>query len=189
MTRADQPPVVTPTSEALAADSRERAVRALLRHAPLRRLWSARLAGGTGDALALLVLILLVLQAAVVVPAGGGEPVLGGGYRGAALAVTAVLAVRMLATLLFGAVLLGPLSSLTADSSGALDRRWTMVGAAGLRLALMIVAPLWIEWTPDQAFAFLLVTAFLAGVAERFGAVAEDSAAWWVVNHSMPAPS
>ncbi|MTE20220.1 dTMP kinase [Streptomyces sp. TRM43335] len=177
MTRADQPPVVNPTSEALAADSRERAVRALLRHAPLRRLWSARLAAGTGDVLALLVLVLLVLQAAVMVPAGGGESILGGGYRGVALAVAAVLAVRMLATVLFGAVLLGPLSSLTADSSGALDRRWTMIGADGLRLALMIVAPLWIEWTPDQAFAFLLATAFLIGVAERFGTVAKDSAA------------
>ncbi|MDG9702763.1 dTMP kinase [Streptomyces sp. DH37] len=177
MTRAEQPPVVTPTSDALAADSRERAVRALLRHAPLRRLWGAQLAGGIADALALLVLVLLVLQAAVTVPATGGAPVLGGGYRGVALAVAAVFAVRLLATLLFGAVLLGPLSSLTASSSGALDRRWTMIGADGVRLALMIVAPLWIDWTPDKVFAFLLVTVFLTGVAERFGAVAKDSAA------------
>ncbi|MEE1941401.1 dTMP kinase [Streptomyces sp. TRM 70361] len=177
MTRAEQPPVVTSTSDALAADSRERAVRALLGHAPLRRLWGAQLTSGIGDVLALLVLVLLVLQAAFVVPAGGGGPLLGGGYRGAALAVAAVFGARMLATLLFGAVLLGPLSSLTADSSGALDRRWTMIGAGGVRLALMIVAPLWIDWTPDQAFAFLLVTAFLLGVAERFHAVAKDSAA------------
>ncbi|MCG3042968.1 dTMP kinase, partial [Streptomyces sp. S1A] len=177
MTRAEQPPVVSPTSDALAADSRERAVRALLRHAPLRRLWGAQLAGGVGDALALLVLVLLVLQAAVAVPAMGGAPVLGGGYRGAALAVAAVFAVRLLATLLFGAVLLGPLSSLIADSGGVLDRRWTMIGADGVRLALMIVAPLWIDWTPDQAFAFLLVTVFLTGVAERVRGVAKDSAA------------
>ncbi|PJE96381.1 dTMP kinase [Streptomyces carminius] len=177
MTRAEQPPVVTSTSDALAADSRERAVRALLGHAPLKRLWGAQLTGGVGDILALLVLVLLVLQAAFTVPAGGGEPLLGGGYRGAALAVAAVLGARLLATLLFGAVLLGPLSSLTADSSGALDRRWTMIGAGGVRLALMIVAPLWVDWTPDQAFAFLLVTAFLLGVAERFHTVAKDSAA------------
>ncbi|SFL50895.1 dTMP kinase [Streptomyces pini] len=177
MTRAEQPPVVSSTSDALAADSRERAVRALLRHAPLRRLWGAQLAGGVGDALALLVLVLLALQAAVAVPAMGGAPVLGGGYRGVALAVAAVLAVRLLATLLFGAVLLGPLSSLTADSGGVLDRRWTMIGADGVRLALMIVAPLWIDWTPDQAFAFLLVTVFLTGVAERVRGVAKDSAA------------
>ncbi|MCI0383709.1 dTMP kinase [Streptomyces sp. CNQ085] len=177
MTRAEQPPVVSPTSDGLAADSRERAVRALLRHAPLRRLWGAQLAGGIGDALALLVLVMLALQAAIAVPAMGGAPVLGGGYRGVALAVTAVLAVRLLASLLFGAVLLGPLSSLTADSDGVLDRRWTMIGADGVRLALMIVAPLWIDWTPDQAFAFVLVTVFLTGVAERVRNVAKDSAA------------
>lgn len=69
MTRAEQPAVVTapanPTyDEALAADSRERAVRALLRTPRLRRLWSAQLVSGIGDALALLVLVLLALQAA-----------------------------------------------------------------------------------------------------------------------------
>ena len=72
----------------------------------------------------------------------------GGGYRGVALAVAAVFAARLLATLLFGAVLLGPLAALTA-LDGPLDRRWTMIGADGLRLALLIVAPLWITWTPD----------------------------------------
>ncbi|WP_143675951.1 hypothetical protein, partial [Streptomyces milbemycinicus] len=64
MTR-EQPTDVTTTSGALAADSRERAVRALLRHPPLRRLWSAQLVGGTADALAVLVLVLLSLQASV----------------------------------------------------------------------------------------------------------------------------
>ena len=112
--------------DALAADSRERAVRALLRHAPLRRLWSAQFTSAVGDVLALLVLLLLALQAAVVVPAAGGEPVFGGGYRGVAFAVAAVFGVRLFATFLFGAVLLGPLSALTAPS-GPLDRRWTMV--------------------------------------------------------------
>ncbi|MFG2826297.1 dTMP kinase [Streptomyces sp. NPDC048434] len=175
MTRAEQPTVVTPTSGALAADSRERAVRALLRFPPLKRLWSAQFVGGIGDALSMLVLVLLALQAALYVPLGG-EPVFGGGYRGAALAVTVVFAARMLAMLLFGAVLLGPLSALTAPT-GPLDRRWTMIGADVLRLALLVIAPLWINWTPDDALAWLLVTVFVTGVAERFWTVARESAA------------
>ncbi|MEU7281940.1 dTMP kinase [Streptomyces sp. NPDC045431] len=173
MTRAEQPTVLSPTSDsdaALAADSRERAVRALLRNQPLRRLWSAQLVGGVGDALALLVLVLLALQAAI------AEDALGGGYRGAAFAVAAVFGARILATLLFGAVLLGPMTTLTAPG-GPLDRRWTMVGADGVRVALLIVAPLWIDWTPGKALAFLLSTAFLSGVAERFWTVAKESAA------------
>ncbi|MEU8824476.1 dTMP kinase [Streptomyces sp. NPDC048636] len=169
MTR-EQPTDVTPTSGALAADSRERAVRALLRYPPLRRLWSAQLVGGAGDALAVLVLVLLSLQASV---AAGS---FGGGYRGAALAVAAVLGVRLLATVLFGAVLLGPVSALLAPS-GPLDRRWTMIGADGVRLVLLLIAPLWIEWRPDDAVAWLLVTAFVVGVAERFWTVAKDDAA------------
>ncbi|MFF3542325.1 dTMP kinase [Streptomyces platensis] len=175
MTRAEQPTVVTPTSGALAADSRERAVRALLRFPPLKRLWSAQFVGGIGDALSMLVLVLLALQAALYVPLGG-EAAFGGGYRGAALAVTVVFAARMLATLLFGAVLLGPLSALTAPA-GPLDRRWTMIGADVLRLALLVIAPLWIDWTPDNALAWLLVTVFVTGVAERFWTVARESAA------------
>ncbi|MCX4639706.1 dTMP kinase [Streptomyces platensis] len=185
MTRAEQPTVVTPTSGALAADSRERAVRALLRFPPLKRLWSAQFVGGIGDALSMLVLVLLALQAALYVPLGG-EAAFGGGYRGAALAVTAVFAARMLAMLLFGAVLLGPLSALTSPaarraggppSAGPLDRRWTMIGADVLRLALLVIAPLWLGWTPDNALAWLLVTVFVTGVAERFWTVARESAA------------
>ncbi|WP_405676246.1 dTMP kinase [Streptomyces sp. NBC_01511] len=185
MTRAEQPTVVSPTSDsdALAADSRERAVRALLRFPPLRRLWGAQLVGGIGDALALLVLLLLSLQAAV------AEGSFGTGYRGVALAVAAVFGARILATVLFGAVLLGPLSALTAPGSGAtagtgagakggpLDRRWTMIGADGVRLALLIVAPLWLDWSPDNALPILLSTVFVAGVAERFWTVAKESAA------------
>ncbi|GAA3394056.1 dTMP kinase [Streptomyces roseoviridis] len=166
MTRAEQPD----TDAALVADSRERAVRALLRHQPLRRLWSAQLVGGTGDALALLVLVLLGLQAAVAAGA------LGGGYRGAALAVATVIAARMVATVLFGAVLLGPLTTLIAPG-GPLDRRWTMIGADGLRLALLVVAPLWIDWTPDGALACLLGTVFVTGAAERVWTIAKESAA------------
>ncbi|WP_326780978.1 dTMP kinase [Streptomyces longwoodensis] len=171
MTRAEQPTAPTPApDEALVADSRERAVRALLRQPTVRRLWSAQLVGGVGDALALLVLVLLALQAAI------DQGSFGGGYRGVAFAVTTVFAVRVLATLLFGAVLLGPLTTLTAKD-GPLDRRWTMVGADGLRAALLIVAPLWIDWTPDNALALLLVTVFVLGVAERFWTIARESAA------------
>ncbi|POX41954.1 dTMP kinase [Streptomyces sp. Ru73] len=175
MTRTEQPTVVTPTSGALAADSRERAVRALLRFPPLKRLWSAQFVGGIGDALGVLVLVLLALQAAVFTP-HGGTAAFGGGYRGAAFAVAAVFGARLLSTLLFGAVLLGPLSALTAPE-GPLDRRWTMIAADGLRAVLLIVAPLWIDWLPDNALACVLITAFVAGVAERFWTVCRESAA------------
>ncbi|GHH39488.1 dTMP kinase [Streptomyces candidus] len=170
MTRAEQPTVVSPTSDALAADSRERAVRALLRHQPLKRLWSAQLVSGVGDALALLVLLLLTLEAS------GPREVFGGDYRGVALVVATVFGARLLATLLFGAVLLGPLSALVAPG-GPLDRRWAMLAADGLRVALLVVAPLWVVWLPDRATAMLLVTVFIAGVAERFWSVAHESAA------------
>ncbi|WP_206308177.1 dTMP kinase [Streptomyces sp. A1277] len=170
MTRAEQPTVVSPTSDTLAADSRERAVRALLRVPPLKRLWSAQLVGSTGDALALLVLVLLSLQAAVL------EGSFGTGYRGAAFAVAAVFGARIISTLLFGAVLLGPLTSLTAPG-GPVDRRWLMIGADGLRLALLIVAPLWIDWTPANALTMILVTVFVTGAAERLWTIAKESAA------------
>ncbi|SHI10826.1 dTMP kinase [Streptomyces sp. 3214.6] len=171
MTRAEQPTAHHPAPDnALVADSRERAVRALLREPQLKRLWSAQLVGGVGDALALLVFVLLVLQTAI------AEGSFGGGYRGVAFAVAIVFGVRILATVLFGAVLLGPLTSLTSPD-GPLDRRWTMVGADGLRAALLIVAPLWIDWVPDDALALLLVTVFVTGVAERFWTVARESAA------------
>ncbi|MFF3154732.1 dTMP kinase [Streptomyces sp. NPDC057910] len=181
MTRgAEQPPssegagatptVVSPITDGLAADSRERAVRALLRIPPLRRLWSAQLVGGIGDTLAVLVMLLLALQAAL------EQESFGGGYRGAAFAVAAVLGARVFATVLFGAALLGPVSALTAPG-GPLDRRWTMVGADGVRAALLIVAPLWIDWTPRHALLLVLVTVFVAGVAERFWTVAKESAA------------
>ncbi|AYN40171.1 dTMP kinase [Streptomyces dangxiongensis] len=171
MTRAEQPTAhPTAPDDALVADSRERAVRSLLRRPQLRRLWSAQLVSGVGDTLALLVLVVLVLQAAIT------EGAFGGGYRGVAFAVATVFAARILATLVFGAVLLGPLTALTAQE-GPLDRRWTMVGADGVRAALLIVAPLWIDWTPDDALAVLLVTAFVTGVCERLWTVCRESAA------------
>ncbi|MFF9023909.1 dTMP kinase [Streptomyces eurythermus] len=171
MTRAEQPTAhPTAPDDALVADSRERAVRSLLRRPQLRRLWSAQLVSGVGDTLSLLVLVVLVLQASV------AEGALGGGYRGVAFAVAMVFAARILATLVFGAVLLGPLTSLTSEE-GPLDRRWTMVGADGLRAALLIVAPLWIDWVPGDALTVLLVTAFVTGVAERLWTVCRESAA------------
>lgn len=171
MTRAEQPTAHTPApDDALVADSRERAVRALLRVPQLKRLWSAQLVAGIGDALALLVLVVLALQAAVAAGSFGGN------YRGVAFAVSAVFGARILATLLFGAILLGPLTSLTSQE-GPLDRRWTMVGADGVRTVLLIIAPLWIDWTPDDALAVILVTAFVTGVAERFWTVCRESAA------------
>ncbi|MGW9598994.1 dTMP kinase [Streptomyces albidoflavus] len=171
MTRAEQPTVVNPApDDALVADSRERAVRALLRFRPLKQLWSAQLVGGVGDVLALFVLVVLAFHTSL------AQGAFGGGYQGAAFTVSVVLGVRVLATLLFGAVLLGPVSSLTAPD-GPLDRRWTMVVADGLRAALLIVAPLWIDWTPDTALATLLVTVFVLGVAERFWTVCRESAA------------
>ncbi|MFD6913008.1 dTMP kinase [Streptomyces virginiae] len=175
MTRAEQPAVVTapanPTyDEALAADSRERAVRALLRTPRLRRLWSAQLVSGIGDALALLVLVLLAVQAAA------SEGAFGGGSRGAALAVATVFGVRILATLLFGAVLLGPLAGLLG-AGGKLDRRWTMIGADGVRLGLFVVAPLWLDWIPAHALTALLATVVVSGAAERLWTLAKESAA------------
>jgi dTMP kinase len=133
-------------------------------------LWSAQLVGGIGDALALLVMVLLSLQAAVL------EGSFGSGYRGAAFAVAAVFGARILATLLFGAVLLGPLTTLTAPG-GPLDRRWLMIGADGLRLALLVVAPLWIDWMPDRALMMILITVFVTGAGERLWTVAKESAA------------
>ncbi|MEU5089096.1 dTMP kinase [Streptomyces sp. NPDC021356] len=171
MTRAEQPTAHTPApDDALVVDSRERAVRALLRRPQLKRLWNAQLVGGVGDTLALLVLVVLVLQAAV------AQGSFGGGYRGAAFAVATVFGARVIATLLFGAVLLGPLTTLTSPD-GPLDRRWTMVGADGVRAALLIVAPLWIDWTPGNALTLLLVTAFVTGAAERLWTVCRESAA------------
>ncbi|AJE41772.1 dTMP kinase [Streptomyces nodosus] len=171
MTRAEQPTAHNSApDEALVADSRERAVRALLRRPQLRRLWSAQLVSSTGDILALLVLVALALQAVV------AEGSFGGGYRGVAFAIATVFGARMLATVLFGAVLLGPLSALTSPE-GPLNRRWTMIGADGLRAALLIVAPLWIDWTPGSALVVLLVTALVTGAAERFWTVCHDSAA------------
>ncbi|MFE9330557.1 dTMP kinase [Streptomyces sp. NPDC006925] len=225
----------TAPDDALAAESREGAVTALLRFPPLRRLWTAQFTSGIGDMLGLLVLLLLAMQAAAV-RGVAGDPVFGGGYRGMALVVATVFGLRLLSTLLFGAVLLGPVSALVSgvkenrgtgtgtqtgtdsgthpgthaeadggtspgpdagksggpardgesgggsgSGSGAgkkiLDRRWTLFGADALRAAALIIAPLWVDWTPGSAFAVVLITVFVTGVAERVSTVTRDSAA------------
>ncbi len=169
MTSEEQP---TPTSTADLPEVRpagtpgERA-RALLRLRPYRRLWVTQLVGGAGDRLGLLVLIGLTWVAALV----GGQ--LGHGYRGQALAVAAVLAARLLATLIFGAALLGPVHSLFG---GRLDRRWTMLGADVFRAVLIGLAPWWLSWSTGSATWLLLGTAFLTGAAERIWSVAKDAA-------------
>ncbi|WP_435836788.1 dTMP kinase [Streptomyces albus] len=222
---------------------------ALLRFPPLKRLWTAQFTSGIGDMLGLLVLLLLAMQAAAV-SGVSGDPVFGGGYRGMALVVAVVFGLRLLATLLFGAVLLGPVSSLVSGAddgtktggtdprgtgrpagtdqaagdgtatptvvltklsaklgakpgaqpdagaakseagaakpaAGAadnrrkpvLDRRWTLFGTDVLRAVALVVAPLWIDWTPGSAFVILLVTVFVTGTAERISTVTRDSAA------------
>ncbi|MFI7243249.1 dTMP kinase [Streptomyces qinglanensis] len=229
----------TAPDDALAAESREGAVTALLRFPPLRRLWTAQFTSGIGDMLGLLVLLLLAMQAAAV-RGVAGDPVFGGGYRGMALVVATVFGLRLLSTLLFGAVLLGPVSALvsgvkasrgtgtgtragtdsgthpgtpaeaddgtstgadagksggpardggtssgTSSGSGSgsgagkkvLDRRWTLFGADVLRAAALVIAPLWVDWTPGSAFAVVLITVFVTGVAERVSTVTRDSAA------------
>jgi dTMP kinase len=154
----------------LAAESRERAVGALLKIPALRKLWSAQLTGAVADRLGLLALTALTLYAAVAAQSFGG------GYRGAALAVAAVFAARAVAGLLFGAALLAPVTRLTGPE-GPLDRRWTMIGADGLRLGLLIVAPLWADWLPGSAVYYLLGTVFVLGAAERVWTAAKDGAA------------
>jgi dTMP kinase len=171
MTRAEQPAGQPEDfTDALAADSSERAVTALLRVPTLRKLWTAHFTGTVGDRLGMLALLALVTQAAV------AQHALGGGYRGVGLAVALALGLRVLAMLLFGGVLLGPLTTLTSPQ-GVLDRRWTMIGSDAVRLGLFVVAPLWIDWVPATALAWLLVTVFVTGVAERLWTVAKDGAA------------
>ncbi|MDH6111452.1 dTMP kinase [Kitasatospora sp. MAP12-15] len=170
MTSEEQP---TPTAAppdlpqvAPAGTPGERA-RALLRLRPYRRLWVTQLIGGTADRLAFLVLLPLT----VVASTAAGQ--FGGGYRGVAFAVALVFAVRLAATLLFGAVLLGPLHSLL---SSRLDRRWTLIGADGLRAVLLGIAPWWFGWLGGSgAASALLASVFVAGAAERVWAVAKDA--------------
>ncbi|WP_035847623.1 dTMP kinase [Kitasatospora azatica] len=172
MTSEEQP---TPTAEAPelpevapAGTPGERA-RALLRLRPYRRLWVTQLVGGTADRLAFLVLLALTVTAA------SSAEQFGGGYRGVAFALTLVFAVRLLAAGLLGVLLLGPLHRLL---STWVDRRWTLIGADGLRAALVAVAPWWSVWTHGSAATYALFgTVFAAGAAERVWSAAKGAAA------------
>ncbi|WP_030272791.1 dTMP kinase [Streptomyces sp. NRRL B-24484] len=155
--RPEVPPAGTPGERA----------RSLLRLRPYRRLWTAQLVSGTADRLSLLVLVPLTVVAAM----AGGQ--FGDGYRSLALAVAAVFTARMLATVLFGAALLGPVHALFGEK---LDRRWVLFGADVLRAVLIGVAAWWSIWAPGSATWLLLGTVFAAGAAERIWAVAKAAA-------------
>ncbi|MFD9130518.1 dTMP kinase, partial [Kitasatospora sp. NPDC059571] len=171
MTSEEQPTGTAPAppdrpDPAPAGTPGERA-RALLRLRPYRRLWTAQLVGGTADRLALLVLVPLTVVAGVI----GGQ--FGHGYRSLAFAVAAVFAARLLATVLFGAALLGPVHALVG---GRLDRRWTLIGTDLLRAVLIGLAAWWVTWTPGTATWVLLGTVFVSGAAERIWAIAKAAA-------------
>jgi dTMP kinase len=151
--------------------------RALLRVRAYRRLWNTQLVSGVGDRLALLVLLALAFRAAAETEAFGG------GYAGPLFALAAVLAVRLLATLLFGAVLLGPLTQLLTTR---LDRRWTLLGCDLLRFALLAVAPYWIVWTRGGAVTWLLVTVFAAAAVERVWTAVKEASAPALLPSSHP---
>lgn len=163
-------PEVTP-----AGSPGERA-RALLRLRPYRRLWATQLIGGTADRLGLLVLLALTVVAAALGRQFGDLP------RSLAFAVAAVFAARLVSTLLFGVVLLGPLSRL---AGAGLDRRWTLLGTDALRAVLIGVAPWWLVWfpatvtklAPATATFALLATVFVTGAAERIWTIAKGAAA------------
>ncbi|MFF7635544.1 dTMP kinase [Kitasatospora sp. NPDC008050] len=174
MTSQEQP---TPTAEAGAgspdlpevapAGTPGERARALLRLRPYRRLWVTQLLGGTADRLAFLVLLALT----VAVASQAGQ--FGGGYRGVAFALTLVFAVRLAAAALAGVLLLTPLHRLL---TGRLDRRWTLLGADGLRAVLIAVAPWWPVWVHGGGAGYaLLGTVFVAGVAERVWSVAKGA--------------
>ncbi|MFE4973201.1 dTMP kinase [Kitasatospora sp. NPDC056651] len=182
MTSEEQPtPSAAPAASAWASDLPEVApagtpadrARALLRTRPYRRLWTTQLIGGTADRLGLLVLLALT----VIAVAQGGQ--FGSLPRSLAFALSAVLAVRVLATGLVGAALLGPVHQLVA---GRLDRRWTLFGADVLRALLIGLAPWWSVWLgsaakPSGAATYVLLgTVFVTGAAERVWAIAKDAA-------------
>ncbi|OIV36316.1 dTMP kinase [Mangrovactinospora gilvigrisea] len=139
----------------------------MLRVPGMRRLWGIHLIGGIADRLALLVVVALTAVAA----AGGGS--FGGGVRGVAFAVAVALAARLAATLLGGAVLLGPL----AAAVGRADRRWVLMAGDAVRAALAAVAPLWVGWFgAGRAVGWLVASAFVLGLAERVWTVARGTA-------------
>ncbi|MFE9428927.1 dTMP kinase [Kitasatospora sp. NPDC006697] len=168
MTSEEQPtPTVPALPEVVPAGTPGERARALLRSRPYRRLWTAQLISGTADRSAFLVLLALTVVAA------GTAGQFGGGYRGAAFALTLVFAARLLAAGLVGVALLGPLHRLV---TGPLDRRWTLIAADGLRALLIGIAPWWPVWTHQSTPAYLLLgTVFVSGAAERVWSTAKGA--------------
>ncbi len=162
MTSAELPGSDRPQPAAGAETERARAI---LHIRPYRRMWRTQLLDGIGDRLGLLVLLMLTWTAA------GDNGVFGDTDRGLLLTVAAVFGARLVGTVLFGAALLGPVAQLTHR----LDRRWTLLGADVLRVVLLALAPFWTVWASSQATIWLLVTVFLAAVAERFATVVRES--------------
>ncbi|MBF9070611.1 dTMP kinase [Streptacidiphilus fuscans] len=149
--------------------------RALLRVRAYNRAWRAHAVGALGDRLALLTLLALTVVAVV------GAQALGGGYTGVMFAVAAVFGARIVATLLFGAVLLAPLAQLTQR----LDRRWLLVVAEALRGVLLACSVFWVLWTGSKAWVWLLVTVFVTAALERLIVVTRES----FVEQLLPAPT
>lgn len=162
MTSAELPGSDRPQPAARAEAERARAI---LRVRPYRRMWRTQLLDGIGDRLGLLVLLMLTWTAA------GENGMFGDTDRGLLLAVAAVFGARLVGTVLFGAALLGPVAQLTHR----FDRRWTLLGADALRVVLLALAPFWTVWNSDQATIWLLVSVFLAAVAERFATVVREA--------------
>ncbi|MEZ0091367.1 dTMP kinase [Streptacidiphilus sp. EB129] len=166
------PAVATVTPGGSASDR----ARALLRVRPYRALWQAQLFGTVGDRLGLLTLLVLAVVAA------DSDGSFGGGYRGAMVTIATVFVVRLLATLFFGALLLDPLAQLLRR----VDRRWTLLGADLLRVALLAVAPFWIVWDQATALVWLLLTVFLTGAAERVWTITRESVAEGLLPTAAP---
>ena len=178
MTSAEQPiePVATAPLTVVPGGSLAERAGALLRVRSYQKLWRTQLLGATGDRLALLVLVVLVVQVAVT--GSSSDQV----YRHALLGIAAVLGARLLASLAVGVLLLGPVHRLLDRA----DRRWILLGTDVLGAALIGAAPFWTVWVHSTAAIWLIVTAFVLGAAERFGAIAREAVAGRLLPSAAP---
>ncbi|MFC1404569.1 MULTISPECIES: dTMP kinase [Streptacidiphilus] len=178
MTSAEQPiePVATAPLTVVPGGSLPERAGALLRVRSYQKLWRTQLLGAVGDRLALLVLVVLVVQVAVT---GSSSAQI---YRHALLGIAAVLAARLLASLVVGVLLLGPVHRLLDKA----DRRWSLFGTDVLAAVLIGVAPFWTVWVHSTAAIWLVVSAFVLGAAERIGAIAREAVAARLLPSSAP---
>ncbi|TDU05637.1 thymidylate kinase [Streptomyces sp. 846.5] len=178
MTSAEQPiePVATAPLTVVPGGSLAERAGALLRVRSYQKLWRTQLLGAIGDRLALLVLVVLVVQVAVT--GSSSDQV----YRHALLGIAAVLGARLLASLAVGVLLLGPVHRLLDKA----DRRWSLLGTDVLGAVLIGVAPFWTVWFHSTAAIWLIVTAFVLGAAERFGAIAREAVAGRLLPSAAP---